>query len=714
MPRRYIAATTLPALPAAKLIKRVDPGYPDGNDKGLANPMEFVDENGLVLPQGYTVLYDQADVGFIFENVQLGRPKNSRCDRGDSVAFDKYIEVNTNKDFDDWPTPTQPARWGVGFDDESSFVSKDYVQGNPIAATFTCDGSKDIELILYGITANVSSSFPYSPINRDYDFVIKTEEPSTLEIYAAVDNIGDLNGGNPVNGLQGDVVGIFSYPSTELQGAFRLVARPSSVAGQAAIESVSVREQVNTLTVESRDEWTLLAGPVGVPNVPLAYPRWQPGTTYGVDDKVWWGYQWRVCATGGVSGTQPPAWDASGSIADGSVVWNDGGNYFQSGLMVLPDLVDIYSAGNTVQATPPGGGPDIWGYLGDLIDSAFDGTKFFINLPEPQPHRVLSNTTTASMHRTIATADVDVGKVSTTWHTTLAIIHWNRSVPPAMAIEIQMDFVPYLTITIPPDGAPHSVAIDQPADVAEAFVAGNPMALGKDIYAYWVCYRFNSGAFPPGADFARFRWYPGGNAGGNAGTGGTAICLQDALGVKGPYWPATVPYRLDWNWMPGDQLQLEMDLADRFDPRRGTLFLMASPIRNESTGQVIAPPSDEILVGIGDDCLFGIDTENYVYASQGKSRQYISRSQSPITDYPPDYFVVTWDAYENRMVIYTAWSRTGVTPVYEAGIESGCIQFDGDGSVLSLSSKIYRSWHILHASIFDQAFDAETVAGMLP
>lgn len=716
--RLYTAEIIIPEAASPSLIARVDPGYP-GHDLGLINDMGINEAELYSLPQTYLMFYRIETDGYYFEQVQLGRPRNNRCQRLSIVDPPDFYEINTNPDFSKWAVLEKPDRWLTEGTDATSYIEKDYQNGEPLAATFVCDGTRDVELVFRNVFPRVSLAPPWNSANRQYYVDVEITVGSDLEVYANVDGIGDLNGGAPINASATTFSSGFACVAGSDPGAFRLIARPGGAPGVAAIEGVSLREGGNKLVRVVADEWAANAGG-GVSGVPVAYPPRYNSTGYSVGDRVYFNFRQYDCVQAGTTGSTLPDWDSGNGTTDGGVIWDLVDSYHNPGIMVNPDLVDVFSAGNTVQRIPPGGGPDIWGEVQSSLTYTSTTDAFFVDLPAPLVYEVTGvQVTEASMQITQPVSGIPTSSVDNTWHTVLAIIKWTPAKPPSAKIEIQADLVPQITITIMPDGVQHSVVNNVPANVAEAFVAGTPLMLAPDIYAYWVCYRFSAGAFPSGVGFMRFRFYPGGGDAGSFGTGCAPLCLQDALGVKGPYWPATTPYDLSPTFHEGDRLKLDLtdsrrDESSKFDPRRGSLFLMATPIRNEIPGAAIAPPNNEALVGVGLDTLFGIDTDNYVYASQGQSRQYLTRGPSVITSAPPEYFVLTWDGYANRMQIYSAGARPGVTTSYEKAEESGVIRFDGDGTVLELSQKIYRAWHIHHVSIFDRALDESTILGMLP
>ncbi len=718
--RRYIA-TADPNFGStdALLICRVDPGFPVGNDAGLRNDMTVVDDLLLSQPAIFYQCYAITPVErYLFARVRWGRPRNSAVSR--ETTWD--TEANPNVNFDSWSRPTRPDYWAVSNVDAQNYIAKDYVTGSPIAARLVSeDGSAfNVTLRFPGLTPRYAQLPPFTIAPRDYTYTIVIDDPSETPIYVRVEGIGDLNGGDPINPAAATIQESFQFPVTETQRSFDLQLRPDGVPGSAAIQSASLIEEVEQHLV-SRPEWSYDASPsTAVDNVPIAYPRRENSTSYQVGDITQWGWQYYACSSAGTSGAIIPDWDDGlGSVSDGGVTWSPQGAYHGECLMCNPPLVDVYGSGTAVVQTPPGGGPDVWTVVGGSFDDGSVGDQMFVEQPPPIRYEAVSDTTTTALQKTVPISSVPTDAVDNTWHTFLAIIQWPSFPPGQAVIEVRVDFNVVLRGFIPPGGGPMTGEISDPSAIAEAFIAGDPYPLGNSTFAYWFSYRYADGAFPSGSTFTDIRYYPAGKTTPNAGDRSIPVVLQDALGVKGPYWPASIPYALEGAFHPGDRLRLRLSAEGRpsstpINPRRGTLFLMASPIRNETPGQVISPPADEILVGLGNDCLFGIDTQNHIYAAQGTSQQYRSQSQSPISDYPPDYYVVTWDADQNRMVIYYAWSRTGQAARYEIGTESGLVRFGGDGDYLELSTRIYRTWQIHHAAVFDRALDAETIADMLP
>ncbi len=722
--RRYIGGIDSSVSLSPSLIVRVDPGYPLGADVGLYNAMQAIDELLESQPAIFCKIFSEtAANGYLFVSVPWGQVRHSSLLRTGAPAITNWPEISLNVEFEKWTVPEKPDYWTLADFDENNFVGADYVLGNPVALRMTSfDALRDVTLRFPGLTPNVGILPPFTKETRGFKYIITINEPKPTPVYAYVQGVGDLNNGDPLNETAATVQGVFQFPTTETTRPFELQLRPKIRRKRemyAVVESVGIQRQVNSTPVVDRKEWTYQILPnIVAPNVPEALPRRENFTNYASGDTVFFGWRYYSCLLAGRTSRMIPAWDEdTGNVTDGSVVWSPIGTYHGECVMANPALVDVFGAATTVQTTPPGGGPDIWDNIG-LTLTQTSTTHLFIEQETPFIFETPSDTTVAALKRDMLIADVAVASVDNDWHTVLAIIEWSPNKPPNAVLEIEIDSAVMVSLLFLPDGdAPTAIKVD--LAVEDVFVAGEPYAIGPDRFAYWVCLKFVDGAFPSDATWTTIKFFPAGKGGNNAGTGCAPLCLQMALGVKGPYYPASTPYSLSSAFHPGDQIRLNLAQSGRpenipYDPKRGTIFLMASPIRNELPGQVIAPPLDERVVGVGNDCFFGVDTNNYVFASQGANRQYLALGAEPIPDYPPDYYVIVWDAYANRMINYCAWSRLGQMLGYIPGDESGVVKFSGDGNTIDFSSQIYRAWHIHHVSVFDRPLTADEIAELLP
>jgi len=718
--RTYVATITKEASAAASaVVEIVEPR--NTPIVGLLNAQDS--ESTVYAYQPYFRSSDPAEIAR-FSAQGVNTPRTAWA-VGDLVSERPWFPANQYPDFSRWPTPALPRRWqSTTSHDADNGVAKTTTSGPPTACRFFSSGG-DV-----GIAYQNFLSFD---VNCRFTVTVSTPSAST-PIYATAGGV-DLNGGLPINAEAGTITGEYLLAG-EAVPFFELIARPGA-AGEAVVDFCQIEWQYATgISVDSlrpRIDYTVGPDVVSRPDVVSAR---EASRDYLPGDRVTFSDIFAQCIVGGQSASTPPqAWRpaTSTTVVDGGVTWQVLGRYSPVSFLCQPDIVDEFGVGNFVSTLAGGwdapASSGIGGIDSELRESVFD-------FDEPRAYRLSvgnGDDPEIRIEITSATADVDALAPASmpAWHTMMLIIEWTDETRPTadrVDVAVSVDGVEMLNVGIVNLGAAPVIG-PVAAAVAEVEQAGEPMMLGPGTWAYWISWRYADGRWPAGASSTTLAYYIAGRLGNNYTLGTTPQCVQVALGVRGRFWPATMPLDVGPCLFPADALQVDLSYPGRssnapVDMSCGTAVVIAEPLQSERyRSPAPGPAAAESLVGFAPssalDSAAGFSVDGLPQAIEGLYGQYKSTSlPDPAGDFStPSIIVVQWDSASNFLEVrYLHADRKTATQntsnIFYVASPAGFSGFSGSGDIIEIAPAISRAFQVSHAAVFSRLLTAEELGGL--